>query len=323
MVVDFENVLFREFERLDYTKFKVNFAKKHIFVCGGIVDATSQIPPSFRDRFIQFSAKKDEEIHQSIVLAESFKDYFKENTFNDLLVFEDEIANIASLILIFLESPGSLVELGMFCSRPTYYKKLLIVAPQEKTESEDSFIYLGPLEHIKRKEESSVAIYPWPSEFDIKYDADYLSDLNYNIKEKLRSVSNQVIFQHTNSGHIALLIYEIIRLSYPILIGEIELALAALGLNIEESEVKRCIYILTKLSMIGVNFYSSYKYLYPLLKDLKTINFGKDKNNKVCDTQSIQMSINQSYIMMEDNANARKRRTAKRQINEKLREASL
>lgn len=321
MAVDFENVLFSEFERLDHTKFKVNFAKKHIFVCGGLVDATKPIPPSFRDRFIQFSAQRDEDIHRAIVLAESFKDYFKENTFNDLLVFEDEIANIASLILIFLESPGSLVELGMFCSRPSYYKKLLIVAPQEKTEDEDSFIYLGPLEHIKRKEESSVAIYPWPSGSEIKYDIDYLSDLNHNIKEKLRLASNKVSFQSTNSGHIALLIYEIIRLSYPILIGELELALAALGLSVEESEIKRCIYLLTKLDMVSTNFYSSYKYFYPLLSDLKTINFGKDKQNKVCDAQSIQMSINQSYIM-EDNANARKRRTAKRQINEKLREAA-
>ena len=95
----------------------------------------------------------------------------------------------------------------------------------------------------------------------------------------------------------------------------------ALDIDIEESDVKRHIYILSKLGMIGHNFYSSYTYYYPLLKELKTINFGRDKDNKVCDSQSIQMSINQSYIMAET-LQARKRKTAKTQINKKIEEAS-
>lgn len=185
MEVDFENTLIGQFERLDHKRFKVNFSKKHIFVCGGVVDVKSQIPPSFRDRFIQFSASENDEVAQAIILAESFKDYFKENTFSDLLVFEDEIANIASLVLIFLESPGSLVELGMFCSKPEFYKKLIIVAPQEQTESEDSFIYLGPLEHIRRKEKDSVVIYPWPNSKTVKYNKDYLSDLLEHVSKKI------------------------------------------------------------------------------------------------------------------------------------------
>lgn len=321
VVVDFENVLYNQFQRLDYRKFKVNLDKKHIFVCGGLIDAKMVIPPSFRHRFIAHLETHDENISRTIVLAESFKDYFKENTFNDLLVFEDEIANIASIVMIFLESPGSLVELGMFCSKPNYYKKLLIVAPQEHTEAEDSFIYLGPLVHIKRKEESSVSIYPWPDDTQQVYNKAYLDDLLELVKEKLHSAPKQVVFQPDNSGHIALLIYEVIRLSYPILIGEILMAMIALDIDIEESDVKRHIYILSKLGMIGHNFYSSYTYYYPLLKELKTINFGRDKDNKVCDSQSIQMSINQSYIMAET-LQARKRKTAKTQINKKIEEAS-
>ena len=317
MEVDFENTIISEFEKLEYSRFKVNFSKQHIFVCGGIVDATSGIPPSFRDRFIQHSAAHHDEVDDAIVLAESFKDYFKENTYNDLLVFEDEIANLASLVLIFLESPGSLVELGMFCSRDNFYKKLLIVAPQEETESEDSFIYLGPLEHIKRKESSSVVVYPWPKNDEAEYEQDYLIDLLHHVNEKLHSSLKTSSFNKENSGHVALLVYEIIRLSYPILVGEIELALEALELSIDEGDIKRHLYLLSKLGMVSHNFYSSYTYYYPLFKDLKTVNFGRDKNNKVSDSGSIQMSINQSYIM-EESIQARKRRTAKKQINIKL-----
>lgn len=317
MEVDYENTIISEFEKLDYTHFKVNFSKQHIFVCGGVVDISSAIPPSFRDRFVQHAAKKNDEIYNAIVLAESFKDYFKENVYTDLLTFEDEIANLASLVLIFLESPGSLVELGMFCSREDFYKKLLIVAPQEETEAEESFIYLGPLEHIKRREESSVAIYPWPQIDNIRYEEDYLDDLLHNVHEKLRSSSKTSMFKKENSGHNALLVYEIIRLSYPILIGEIEFSLEALELTCDESEIKRHLYLLGKLGMISHNNYSSYKYYYPLFKDLKTVKFGRTKDNKVSDSASIQMSINQSYIT-ENSIQARKRRAAKQQINCKL-----
>lgn len=320
VVADFENTLYTELSRLDYNRFKVNLEKRHIFVCGGTIDPLSPVPKSFRDYFLNHTATENHDIHDAIVLAESFKDYFKENTFNDLLIFEDEIANIATLVLIFLESPGSLVELGMFCSKPAYYKKLLVVAAQDKTEDEDSFIYLGPLVHIKKKEPSSVAIYPWPKE-NVTYDKAYLDDLTASVQDKLDSVAKQVSFNKGNSGHVALLVYEIIRLSYPILIGEIEIALAALDLKVEEIEVKRHIYLLSKLGLINHNFYSSYTYYYPLLKDLKTISFGKDKYDKIPDSQSIQMNISQSYVVA-DSIQAKKRVAAKKQINGKLKEVA-
>ncbi|MEZ7863037.1 MAG: retron St85 family effector protein [Aeromonadaceae bacterium] len=319
MKIDYETALITEFECFDYRRFLVNFSKKHIFVCGGLVDITKEPAPSFRDLFLRYCASVSEnEIIDSIILAESFKDYFKESTYSDLLVFEDEIANIATVVLIFLESPGSLVELGMFCGKPHHYKKLLVVAPKEHTGSEDSFIYLGPLEHIRRKENTSVTIYPWPSNTVNNYDVEYLFDLKCLLLDKLRSSSKQISFQAENSGHVAFLIYEIIRLSYPILIGDIELALSALQLDLSEGEIKRHIYLLTKTNMIDCNLYSTYKYYYPLYPSLKTINFGKTKDNKVKDSASIQMNINQSYILDDSDSAARKRRTAKKEINKKL-----
>lgn len=319
MSLEFEDALIKEFQELDYSKFKVNLTRHHLFVCGGVVDVKALIPPSFRDRFIAYTGAHEESIHDAIVLAENFKDYFKENTFNDLLVFEDEIANISTLVIIFLESPGSLVELGMFCGKPDFYKKLVIVAPQEETEKEDSFIYLGPLEYIRKKEKenSSVFICPWPSPNKSEYHDDYLVDLCENIHKKLNALPKSVGFNPDNSGHMAFLVYEIIRLTYPVLLGDIELALHTLDLDVSQSEVSRHLYLLARLNLISHNLYSSYRYYYPLHKNLKTINFGRTKNDKVVESQIIQMSINQSYITQND-SQARKRRSAKRQINEKF-----
>jgi len=223
--IEFENEIIKEFEELDTRNFRVNLSQHHLFLCGGNVDAKSKIPPSFRDRLLTYTADNEDDIHNSFVLAESFKDYFKENRYTDLLAFEEDIASLSTLIIILLESPGSLVELGMFCNKPEFYKKLLIVAPQEHIQSEDSFIYLGPLEYIRKKDNSSVAIYPWPDSLVSEYDEENINDLCENIKQKLKLIPKTETFNPEKSGHIALLIYELIRLSYPILIGEIEIAL--------------------------------------------------------------------------------------------------
>ena len=45
----------------------------------------------------------------------------------DLMSFEDDIANISTLVVICLESAGSLVELGLFVNRKSLAQKLHVV----------------------------------------------------------------------------------------------------------------------------------------------------------------------------------------------------
>lgn len=310
MSILFENILIEALEKVDVTKERVDVSTLSFFVCGGLVDAGCEPPPSFRDRFYSYTATNSLGIHDSIVLAESFKDYFKENAYPDLLVFEDEIANISSLVIIFLESPGSLVELGMFCNKPSFYKKLLIVAPQDKIHGEDSFIYLGPLENIRKKEPSSVVIYPWPDQNSSGYESEHLVDLCELIEKKIRKSDKSEKFSHENSGHIALLISDIVTLSYPILVGEIELCLEALNLTINSTVISRHIYLLTKLNIIGSYQYSGHKYYYPIIKGHSYLNFIRSRG---FDSQKVQMKLRQSFSGS-DSPSDRKRRSAFKEI---------
>ncbi|WP_100657046.1 retron St85 family effector protein [Alteromonas flava] len=315
---DFENAVIDEFGKLRWQRFKVNHIKSHIFMCGGEVDGGKAIPPSLRDRLCSFSSvQENKSVFNATILAESFKDYFKENIFNNLLMFEDAIASISSVILIFLESPGSLVEFGMFASRPEFYQKLIIVAPHQDIQKEDSFIFLGPLEHIKKHSESSVLVYPWPDNKIAKYDNEHLQDLYDHVNSKLQSIPKQSKFNKDESGHMSHLVYEIVRLSYPILFGEIEMALMALDLEQDQTQVRRHLYMLEKLNFIAKFIYGTYTFYYPLLDARKAIQFGKDKNDRILDSLTIQMSINQSYVLNETDQ-ARKRRTAKKEIRKLL-----
>lgn len=309
----YEETIKKQFELLDIGNFSVDISHRLLFVCGGKVDATSKIPPSFRDRLLGYTAINDSNLHDYFILAEKFKDYFKENAYPDLLVFEDDIANISSLIIIFLESPGSLVELGIFCNKPDLYKKLLIVAPEGEVVNEDSFIYLGPLEYIKKKVPSSVVIYPWPNDNVVKYDTDFLEDLCTNINEKLTLIPKTEQFNKNNSGHMALLISEIISICSPIQLGEIEIAVNTLGIDVSQKVISRYLYLLHKIEFINLLPYSSNKYYYPLKKD-KKVRFGKTKDNKTLDNQQFFMKVRQSFITLDDPLSKR-RVTALKRIN--------
>lgn len=314
-ILTFEQAIKTQFEQLNVSNFNVDISYRLLFICGGEVNGQAIIPPSFRDRLFLYAAKNTPELHKHFVLAETFKDYFKENAYPDLLIFEDDIASLSSLVIIFLESPGSLVELGIFCNKPEFYKKLLIIAPEEQTSNEDSFIYLGPLEYIKRKDSSSVLIYPWP-EKDSKYDINILEDLCVNINNKLNSISKTEQFINDRSGHLALLIGEVINLSYPIQLNEIEVALNSLGVRLSLKDINRYLYLLQKMKIIGLLSYSSNKYYYPLEKN-RWIKFGKNKNDHPMDMQKFFISIRQSFVM-ETDLLSKRRVTALKQIQSKL-----
>ncbi|MCQ9122065.1 retron St85 family effector protein [Rodentibacter pneumotropicus] len=282
--------------------------KKSLFVGGAVPD--NSVAASFRQRVV-ISMPDD----IPFVLAETFKDYFKDNRYPDLLVFEDDIAQISSVILIFLESPGSLVELGMFISKPEFYKKLLIIAPQEEVHGHESFIYLGPLKHIKRKYSDSILIYPWPKK-EQPYDKEHVNDVISSLKNKLSRQHKSQKFTMGNSAHISFFIAEIIRLSYPIILEEIQYALMAFNVDIKDSFVSRYLYLLKILEYIDVYEYSGYKYYYPRkeFKDIQFLYFGIGASKRGFDESGFKMKLKQSYLSETDES-SKKRQSAMKQIS--------
>ena len=83
-----------------------------IFLCGGDF---KHIPArSVRGRLLEYLKHKNSPLHDSIKIADNFQDWLNDSVYADLTQFETDIGGISSLIAIVLESPGALVELGLF-----------------------------------------------------------------------------------------------------------------------------------------------------------------------------------------------------------------
>jgi len=275
-----------------------------VFLCGGEVDVKAYIPKSLRDRLIGYFAEHEEELSTSCIQAENFKDYFQEGAYQDLLEFESDIANIATLIIVCLESPGSMVELGMFCMDPSIISKLLVVAPFEETKNEDSFIFLGPLQYIKRLDQGSVLTYPWPEKEVHEYE--HLPMLVNDIKNRLHQMQKSQKFNMQNSSHIAFLIHDVIMLSNPITLNEIEYALLALRLTVEQKKITRLLYLLEKIDLIYHASYGNVIYYYDRPGSTRRLKFGLDLKGRIRDSQSMALAFRSVYISNDDELSRRR-----------------
>jgi hypothetical protein len=116
-----------------------------IFVCGGSLEQ-----PSARFFFRKaFKQNKDLE-HLRLVIAESAYLALQEAndfTFHNISHFEKLIANLASCILIFVESPGAIAELGYFSAIQRVAEKTLVVIDYDN-QADNSFIMQGPIDLI-------------------------------------------------------------------------------------------------------------------------------------------------------------------------------
>jgi hypothetical protein len=89
----------------------------------------------------------------------------------DLLSLENLLANSVDAVVMCVESPGSLVELGAFSNNDKLNNKLIVLMNEEHRKAE-SFINKGPIKYLKRKK-SSVQ---W-----INYQGDIIK--NYQLKK--------------------------------------------------------------------------------------------------------------------------------------------
>lgn len=124
---------------------------KIAFLCGGtptpIFDTQNnkRYFPSVRS----FVAAKLQVVCSSLVFvnAEDVKDWSSYNIYSDLIEFERDVAHICKSIVLFVESPGSIAELGSFVVIKEISRKLIVFVNKGLI-TEDSYLALGPLKKL-------------------------------------------------------------------------------------------------------------------------------------------------------------------------------
>jgi hypothetical protein len=147
------------FSDLLLEKVRVVRPSKFIFLCGGTIAEPSDDAraANLRDYLCRVRPLR---LANPIVLAEEAIQLYRDSEYSDLISFEEDLARIASVVLVIAESTGSLAELGAFASNDTI-KQVLRVVIQDEYERSETFIRYGPVQRVAKIKRENLGVYPW------------------------------------------------------------------------------------------------------------------------------------------------------------------
>ena len=189
-----------------------------IFLCGGPT-ATDGSYLSARDFFNRHLCSDRPALAERVKLAEDVNIWFQthqDQPFSDLLELENYLAHLADVTVLFVESPGSIAELGAFVASDALRPKLLAVL-NTFYGSEQSFITDGPIRKIRNEKQGDGSVLRLGSkQLDTSATKEEFGDVANHLTEILVSrekrIPQQLAFKTNEIGHTLLLVADLIRI---------------------------------------------------------------------------------------------------------------
>jgi hypothetical protein len=283
-------------ESVDPGGFIVQNFPDYIFLCGGKKD---DFDHALRAHFYDRIGRLEPNLFKKIQLAEIADDWYQSRKlYDDLLELEEYLAGLSAYILLFLESPGAIAELGVFSQSDGLRDKLIVIIEQSYY-NQTSFIRNGPIERIRRARIKSLWIYPWLCEDDgqnprrvdaaIKDTAlDFVID---KLRVSLEEGPKACKFQHNDHGHRMLLITDLIKLIGVCSQSEIQTVLRGLGIVIKFRLLTKYLYLLGQLGLIYPRPFGNLTYFLARPENPEYIHYAPKEPNISVDRMKLQLRL--------------------------------
>lgn len=243
---------------VDITGCRVEFCDSPIvLLCGGQV-AQPKLRPEDDDppfKSLRDALKRSRDADYEFFRPEEITSWQADGVFHNLMDFESDLGSICSLVVVILESAGSLVELGAFSQLDEFREKMIAITSSEFGD-EDSFINLGILRFIRAIDNSRVKSYPWEIYHPSTISADTINDAISDICEEINKLDKSQMFKITSRSHIIILICEIIKLFSALKETEIFDFISSLGVSVTKNEIKSRLFLLERFRLIKRVSYS-------------------------------------------------------------------
>lgn len=220
-----------------------------VLLCGGPVPekerADDPDPPvaSLRDAITRTMSPYE------IFRPEEIKGWHNHAIYKNLVDFETDLASICSLVVVILESPGSLVELGAFSQFPDLSKKLIAIKSSNFSNA-PSFINLGVLRRMTDNHPSCVKSYPWEINRPLNIPNDVINDVISDVNEELENLGKGQLLKPSLPTHVIVIICEIVRLMVALKEGEILEYLKIFGVTLPRERLRSKLFLLEEFRLL-------------------------------------------------------------------------
>lgn len=204
------------------TKYRFRKLDPVIFLCGAFESKG-------RDAIRIYLAKHTPEL--DVFYAEKVWDEIASLGHRDALQMEEDLAKLADLIIVIVESAGTLTELGAFSLSPSLRKKLLPVVDKEY-EGHSSFITNGPLRWINAESDFRPTIYT-----PLNMVLTAIDQIEERIRRIPKSHSIKISDLSTSPKHFLFFIYDLISVIQPASLPMINYYLSAIVPSLSSSTI--------------------------------------------------------------------------------------
>lgn len=275
---------------LNIVKSSIQNRPPQIFLCGGPLPKPGEAPASLRAVLMEHLQTDYPELRSSVILAEDAASWYhspKSPRFPNLVNLEEQIGALSTLILLIVESAGSIAELGAFSFIPSLREKLSVVL-ETRYQNERSFIMDGPVAMLERESEADGGASRWYALDWLKdtkeqtiSDSDAIRVADKIVKEifnpAIRDLNDSELFRVNKIEHQILLIGDLVSAGGPLLISEIMEILDGLNLGtgkeIEEKKVKEYLFLLENLGHLSKTHAGNHDFYVPPERDREFISY--------------------------------------------------
>jgi hypothetical protein len=234
----------------------------------------------------------------NLFLPEFIQEWGFDALFKNLMDYEKELASVSSLVIIILESAGSIAELGAFTQLPELSEKLIVIKSLDYGD-ENSFIDLGILRYLRSNNgDHRVKKYNWlpkTKQGEAKIDNDIADHVLQDINEELNKIKKNPKFNEEVDTHITTLICEILSIFIVLKEKELFTYLVQLEIDINRDRLKRKLFILNKFEILSIKEIGDAKFYYRTTEAFHAINGFSSKCGPI-DKLRLQTSVSEYYI---------------------------
>lgn len=226
---------------IDLPKSKVKIGPQRVTVFGGPTHDEEKRPTSQRAIFLLSPGN----LVDHLVVPEHFKNWNHFGTYDNLLIFEEDVCALVDTVLVFLESAGSIAEFAAFVKNKDIAPKLFVVA--NSTYDKDSFIQMGLIRYLTTEYSKHVNFI---TSRDSRLEREEIQFILTEINDRFQRAPKAPGFTRTNTRHMMYLIVDFIDLIQVARISDIQIFLKELGFLVSKKRVDQFILALKNVELI-------------------------------------------------------------------------
>lgn len=255
--------------RINFSDTRVRAYRGFLFLCGG--EHSPDYEPLLSARHVLYHelvSGRHSDLASRLKVAEDIQDWFRDGKYGDLVTFEEHLAGLSSVILLIVESPGSIAELGAFAVTPAISGRLIALIDEQHFEA-DSFIRLGPINRLESETARKVSVHDW-------HDVDamgrrspayaklqpHLASILEDVRKLLREQDREQVYRSSEPGHTMILICELCDLFGALSHQEIARYMSFVDSAISSARIDQYLFLLEKCDILRIKAKGQGRYYY-------------------------------------------------------------